>query len=183
MICVSCNRNFVPFCNKDICRKCYDKQRREKIKNGSWHSKTMKERFMEKTNQDGPIPNHCPELGKCWQWTGTIHHGTNRGHFTINNKKVYAHRASYIIHFGSIPEGKQINHKCDNRLCVRPEHLEAGTQMENMADCKKKGRIKSIMQYNIITNRNLHRLSDNDLTEAIKNLTAEQEQRAMKIVL
>ena len=51
-----------------------------------------------------------------------------------------AHRFSYEIHNGQIPEGKEIMHRCDNPPCVNPSHLRAGTHQENCEDRTAKGR-------------------------------------------
>lgn len=51
-----------------------------------------------------------------------------------------AHRISWIVNFGDIPEGLWVLHKCDNPICVRPEHLFLGTAKENTDDMIKKGR-------------------------------------------
>lgn len=51
-----------------------------------------------------------------------------------------AHRISWMIHYGDIPDGQCILHKCDNRLCIRIDHLFIGTSMDNSLDMREKGR-------------------------------------------
>jgi len=57
-----------------------------------------------------------------------------------HSDKYLAHRLSYIIHKGSIPERMTILHSCDNPPCINPDHLSIGTQKENLADMTSKGR-------------------------------------------
>lgn len=76
--------------------------------------------------------------GECWLWTGALVAGY--GSFFVNNAHVKAHRFSYALVHGPIPDGLDCCHHCDNPPCVRPSHLFAGTRLENMQDMVTKGR-------------------------------------------
>lgn len=97
------------------------------------------ERFWQKVDKNGPIPEHWPALGPCWVWTGPRQ---KSGYATIcsNYQNTYVHRFSYEKHRGPIPEGKWVLHHCDNRACVRPGHLYLGDQFDNMRDMFDRGR-------------------------------------------
>lgn len=96
----------------------------------------VKERFWAKVNKNGKV--RVESLGPCWEWTGaTAKKGY--GNFNANGKTTSAHRYSYILHNGDLPKGKQVNHKCNYRKCVNPDHMYAGTQTQNLRDREKFG--------------------------------------------
>lgn len=75
----------------------------------------------------------------CWLWTAGIRKAY--GQFWDGNKMVAAHRYSYELAHGHIPEGVFVCHHCDTRNCVRPDHLFLGTPKDNTQDAVAKGRI------------------------------------------
>jgi hypothetical protein len=79
----------------------------------------------------------------CWNWTGaTTPPPRQYGQLYVNGKTILAHRISYVVHVGKIPQGMQVLHKCDNPRCINPDHLFLGTQKDNIQDCVRKGRLK-----------------------------------------
>src|SRR5207302_5572975 len=90
------------------------------------HDNLLVERFWAKVEK-GP---------DCWPWKACL----RNGYGMINAPEKYAHRFSYELNNGPIPKGKYVLHRCDNRACVRPEHLILGTQKENLIDMMRKGR-------------------------------------------
>ena len=75
----------------------------------------------------------------CWLWVGAKT-GNGYGAIKVNGKMRPAHRVSYELHLGPIPDGLIVLHKCDNPGCVRPMHLRAGTHKDNTADMIRKNR-------------------------------------------
>lgn len=67
---------------------------------------------------------------ECWVWTGALSHGYGR--VTVGRREEMAHRYSYVLEYGSIPGGMVIDHMCHNPACVRPDHLRACTQKQNL---------------------------------------------------
>ena len=77
----------------------------------------------------------------CWVWMGAVQ-SSGYGHLKINGRYLLAHRVSYMMSAGQIPDGLHVLHKCDNRVCVNPTHLFLGDRFENMQDMISKGRGK-----------------------------------------
>lgn len=90
----------------------------------------VEKRFWEKVDK----------TNSCWNWIGSFLKKTGHGQFQTENGMDYAHRFSWKLHFGEIPKGMFVLHKCDNGKCVNPNHLFLGTQKDNMVDMTQKGR-------------------------------------------
>ena len=92
--------------------------------------KTLRDRFEEKYDINGN--------NGCWEWTASTS-GGGYGKIGIKYKTVDAHRVSYELNVGEIPEGKMICHTCDNKICVNPDHLFLGDYKTNYQDMVEKG--------------------------------------------
>jgi len=93
----------------------------------------LKERFLSKVKK----------TRGCWVWTSTLD-SKGYGQLSIRGRsgKIFrAHRVSYELFVGKIPDGLFILHSCDNRKCVNPKHLRPGTQKENIQDALKRNRL------------------------------------------
>ena len=86
-------------------------------------------RFWSKVNKDGPILKE--ELGQCWEWTAGKS-GMLYGGFQLRNKYIYSHRLSYIVTKGLISDELVLDHLCENKICVNPNHLMPVTDGENI---------------------------------------------------
>lgn len=83
---------------------------------------------------------YIPEpMSGCFLWM-CAQHRQGYGSLAIKGKSLLAHRVSWELHRGQIPEGIKVLHRCDNPCCVNPDHLFLGTQSDNVADCGRKGR-------------------------------------------
>ncbi len=80
--------------------------------------------FLEKVSPE-------PNTG-CWLWMGATNSHGKYGTSWLNKKSCSAHRVSYMLFVGPIPEGLELDHLCRNTFCVNPRHLEPVTRLENI---------------------------------------------------
>ena len=102
-------------------------------------------KFWSKVDKNGLVPEHVPDLGPCWVWTGLLWETDGGrclayGRFVWDGQQRGTHRLAWAFTHGPIPKGMQVLHRCDVPRCVRPAHLRLGTQSDNMQDCYAKGR-------------------------------------------
>jgi hypothetical protein len=136
----------------DKWRKMRDWNRRPKVK------------FLRRVMEDN-------ENG-CWNWTGK----TNKKGYALADGVVtgdyLGHRTSYRLYKGDIPDGLYVLHKCNNRRCVNPDHLYAGTQFQNMQDSIRAGTHVS-MRKGFMSN---HKLTEVMVIDARRRFAAGESQ-------
>lgn len=104
------------------------------------HSRlSVDERFWNKVNR----------TEGCWLWTGYV---STYGHFGMGGRTVDAHRVAYELTYGPIPPGAEIDHRCFNKVCVRPDHLRLATskqQKEHQAGARSDSRtgVRGVFPY------------------------------------
>ena len=119
------------FSSAEVAR--YERENRGRPGPKSPKRRSIVDRFWEKVDQSG----------SCWLWTASTD-GHGYGVIGVEGGRVAkAHRVSYEIANGSVPDGMWILHSCDNPPCVRPSHLRAGTREDNVQDAKERDRYES----------------------------------------
>jgi predicted XRE-type DNA-binding protein len=120
---------------KGLCSKHYQAQRKygdpTVVKQKQHHGISLKERFAQYVRRGEG----------CWDWLGYIDSG-GYGRINVGGTPKLASRVSYLLHYGDVPKGKVVCHKCDNPKCVNPEHLFIGSQADNVRDMHDKGRAR-----------------------------------------
>ena len=96
------------------------------------------DRFLRRVNKQGKIVSE--ELGNCWEWLGAKY-GEGYGQLKLHiwSEKL-THRWSYKHFKKENISDKLVRHKCDNRSCVNPEHLELGDSIDNVRDMLKRNK-------------------------------------------
>lgn len=116
---------------------------------------------MPPVTSEARLVANTTRIGECLIWTGKRN---NKGYGLMFHagKNRYAHRAAYMMVYGEIPAGMQVRHKCDVPACVRADHLELGTQADNMQDMASRGRASRAPK-NWGTNHGMSKLTDDDV--------------------
>lgn len=109
-------------------------------------------RFIEKLEKGSPE--------ECWEWKYS-RIKTGYGNFHFGRTKLKAHRVSYLIFVGKIPDGICVLHRCDNPPCCNPAHLFLGTHLENIRDAVAKGRMDHKLMARTMTPKKLNAVRRN----------------------
>lgn len=96
------------------------------------HGHRLRPRFLSKVRVEG----------EHWMWVGGKY-GRGYGTLSVNGKSMPAHRVSFMLEHGEVPDDLYVLHSCDIPACVRPDHLRVGTARENGADASACGRART----------------------------------------
>lgn len=100
--------------------------------------------FFQMLEKEGELPDqsnpHYAGLSRCWSWEGKTLNGY--AVMMLGGKTHGAHRFSYRFHHGEIPNGMVVRHRCDNKICTNPDHLEIGTPRQNAQEAHERGLVR-----------------------------------------
>lgn len=132
-------------------------------RNRAYRVRSATDRFWEKVERHGP--------DGCWGWLAAKDkNGYGVFYLSSSKKNMPAHRFSYELHIGPIPDGMFVCHHCDNPPCCNPNHLFLGTIADNHADMCRKGRLRyGVGHHN-------SKLTDGDVMDIRAALSAGQNQ-------
>ena len=134
----------------------------------------IKARFWSMVNVTG--------VNECWEWKKIGSFLANRGYGIVYFnpfRSQKAHRVSWFISNGEIPQGLHVLHRCDNRKCVNPTHLFLGTNIDNVKDRNQKGRT-SHKSRNVGEKHGLSKLADIQVVEIRKRWKNGEKQSKME---
>ena len=133
MVCELCSSEFTVIPSRaGKAKYCSNRCRLKSLYTNNHRS--IEERFWEKVIRG--------DSDTCWLWTGATG-SAGYGVLGLGGRGTgneYAHRISYRLHYGPIPNNLFVLHSCDNPPCVNPKHLSLGTHLDNMQQSKARGR-------------------------------------------
>ena len=105
--------------------------------------------------------------GECWEWTGA-RSSYGHGNIKVDGRALGAHRVALELDGVDIPSGMVVRHSCDNPGCVNPDHLELGSQGDNIQDMHDRGRhkINNGSRFNIKTAEKIRRSAADGTNQA-----------------
>lgn len=121
--------------------------------------------------------SRCVPVGACIEWGGTIAPNGYGRISTGKTKREAAHRVSWRLHGHPDPGDLDLCHTCDNRKCVNPAHLFAGTRSDNMRDAREKGRLRTPNNKGALSHR--AKLSEHDVVLIRQARAAGESQKSV----